>query len=162
MSLALRRLEPVSLGGIRDQRVRSNCRRSGHAVIEVALLAPWIFFLFVGLVDLGFYNYALIATENAARVAVEYTSATTAKATDSAGACPYVLAELNSMSNVRGLATCDSLPVTVTATKVAGPDGSQSSLVSVTYQTILMIPIPGLLTGQFTVTRTAQMRLGDS
>jgi Flp pilus assembly protein TadG len=161
MSLVLRRIEQVDSGAFRDRRVRSNRHRCGHAVIEVALLAPWIFFLFVGVVDLGFYNYALISTENAARVAVEYTSASTAKATDSAGACPYVLAELNSMSNVRGLATCDSLPVTVTATQVAGPDGAPSSSVSVTYQTILMIPIPGL-TGQVTVTRTAQMRLGDS
>lgn len=163
MSLVLRRIAQVGPGGIRDRCVRSNRRQSGHAVIEVALLAPWIFFLFVGIVDLGFYNYALIATENAARVAVEYTSATTAKATDKAGACPYVLAELNSMSNVNGLANCDNLPVIVTATLVpSGPDGSPASSVSVTYQTILMIPIPGLMTGQFTVTRTAEMRLGDS
>jgi hypothetical protein len=114
-------------------------------------MAPWIFFLFIGAVDLGFYNYAIISTENAARVAVEYTSATSAKATDKAGACTYVLAELNSMSNVRGL----------TNTQVAGPDGAQAALVTVTYQTILMFPIPGLA-GQFTITRTAEMRLGDS
>jgi Flp pilus assembly protein TadG len=125
------------------------------------LLAPWIFFLFVGAVDLGFYSYALISTENAARVAAEYTSTDAATAADSTGACPYVLAELNSMSNVRGLATCTSLPVTVTAAQVAGPDGAAASSVSVTYQTILMIPMPGL-SGQFTITRTAEMRLGDS
>jgi Flp pilus assembly protein TadG len=154
-------LFPRSVGPLHSQRVIRNRRRSGHAVIEVALLAPWIFFLFIGAVDLGFYNYAIISTENAARVAVEYTSASTSKATDSTGACPYVLAELNSMSNVQGLSTCTSLPVTVTATKVAGPDGAQASQVSVTYQTILMFPIPGLA-GQFTITRIAEMRLGDS
>jgi Flp pilus assembly protein TadG len=161
MALVLRRVDPVGPGAISGHRVtRKRCRR-GHAVIEVALLAPWIFFLFIGAVDLGFYNYAIISTENAARVAVEYTSASSAKATDSVGACTYVLAELNSMSNVQGLSTCTSLPVTVTATQVAGPDGAQASSVAVTYQTILMFPIPGLA-GQFTITRVAEMRLGDS
>jgi Flp pilus assembly protein TadG len=161
MTLVLRRVEQVGPNGIKGHRIRNNRCRHGHAVIEVALLAPWIFFMFIGAVDLGFYNYAIISTENAARVAAEYTSASTAKATDSVGACPYVLAELNSMSNVQGLTTCTSLPVTVTATQVAGPDGAQASSVSVTYQTILMFPIPGLA-GQFTITRTAEMRLGDS
>jgi Flp pilus assembly protein TadG len=146
---------------VHSDRLPRKRSRSGHAVVEVALLAPWIFFMFIGAVDLGFYNYAIISTENAARVAVEYTSASSTKATDKAGACPYVLAELNSMSNVRGLANCDSLPVSITTTQVAGPDGAQAASVSVTYQTILMFPIPGLA-GQFTITRTAEMRLGDS
>src|SRR5438128_767679 len=44
-------------------------RQDGHAVIEIALLAPWIFFLFAGTLDMGFYLSALIATQNAARVA---------------------------------------------------------------------------------------------
>lgn len=48
-------------------RLRS-LRNRGHAVIEVALLSPWIFFLFVGTLDMGFYTHALIATQNAARV----------------------------------------------------------------------------------------------
>ena len=161
MALDVRHVKQVDPAVIRDHRRRNNRPRRGHAVIEIALVAPWIFFLFIGAVDLGFYNYAIISTENAARVAVEYTSATSAKATDKAGACTYVLAELNSMSNVRGLANCDSLPVSITTTQVAGPDGAQAALVTVTYQTILMFPIPGLA-GQFTITRTAEMRLGDS
>jgi Flp pilus assembly protein TadG len=133
-------------------------RRRGHAVIEVALLSPWIFFLFAGILDLGFYSYALIATENAARVAVEYTSEATTTAADSSGACTLVLAEMQSMSNVNSLSSCNSSPLTVTATQVTGADGSPASSVSVTYQTALMIPIPGV-TGQLTFTRVAQMRL---
>ena len=135
---------------------RSHSR--GHAVVEVSLLAPWIFFLFAGVLDLGFYAYALISAENAARVAVEYTSASSTTAVDTTGACNYVLGEMNSMSNIRGLSSCGALPLQVTATKVTGADGAQAASVSVTYQTALMIPIPGLL-GQFTVTRTRQMRL---
>src|SRR5579859_6278481 len=111
MAPVFRHVKQVSPAVMMNHRVRDNRPRRGHAVIEIALLAPWIFFLFIGAVDLGFYNYAIISTENAARVAVEYTSATSAKATDKAGACTYVLAELNSMSNVQGLTSCDSLPV---------------------------------------------------
>ena len=43
--------------------------RSGHAVIELSLMMPWLFFLFVGALDFGFYSYALISVQNSARVA---------------------------------------------------------------------------------------------
>src|ERR1700692_4984233 len=107
-------------------QVRSTRRRQkGQAVLEVTLLAPFIFFLFAGVLDMGFYSYALISTENAARVAAMYNSTGTSTAADSAGACTYALAELNSMSNVRGLSGCDALPVRVTASSVVnGADGS--------------------------------------
>ena len=29
-------------------------------MVEVALLSPWIFFLFVGIFDFGFYAFAVI------------------------------------------------------------------------------------------------------
>jgi Flp pilus assembly protein TadG len=130
--------------------------RRGHAVLEVALLSPWIFFLFIGTLDLGFYTHALIATQNAARAAAAYTSRIPLKVDDSLGACTYALAELNAMSNVRSLASCNALPLIVTASKVTGVDGSDASSVSVTYRTNKWIPIPGLA-GQLTVTRTVQM-----
>ena len=41
---------------------------------------------------------------------------------------------------------------------VVDADGANSSRVAVTYQSINMIPIPGLM-GRLTLTRTAQMRL---
>ena len=43
--------------------------QSGSSIVEVALLSPWIFFLFVGIFDFGFYAYAAICTQNAARAA---------------------------------------------------------------------------------------------
>ena len=50
-------------------------RQSGQAAVEVALMAPWIFFLFIGIFDLGFYCYSAVCTENAARaVAIAYSS----------------------------------------------------------------------------------------
>jgi Flp pilus assembly protein TadG len=32
----------------------------GHAMVEVALMLPWILLLFVGIVEFGFYTYAAI------------------------------------------------------------------------------------------------------
>jgi Flp pilus assembly protein TadG len=130
-------------------------------VIEVALLAPWIFFIFAGALDMGFYVYALGATQNAARVAAEYTAKGSNTAADSASACQYALDEMSSMANVSSLTSCGSLPLIVTATAVTGVDGSPASSVSVTYQTQLLVPIPGL-TGRFTFTRIVQMRLKSS
>jgi hypothetical protein len=133
-------------------------RQKGHAVIEVALISPWIFFLFTGALDVGFFTYAEICTQNAARVAAAYTSSNTAYAADASGACQAALGELNSLPNARSINSCGSLPVIVTASKVTAPDGSAESSVSVTYQTLPLIPVPGLAS-QLTITRTVQMRL---
>ena len=133
-------------------------RTRGTAVIEVALMAPWIFFLFAGALDMGFYSYSMIATENAARVAAEYTSKSVSTAADSSSACQYALDEMINLSNVRNLSKCDTSPLVVTATSLTGIDGSAASSVTVTYKTDFLIPIPGV-TGQLNITRTVQMRL---
>lgn len=135
-------------------------RAAGHAVIEAALIAPWIFFLFVGTFDFGFYAQALIATENAARVAVFRTSASAGAADDTAGACAAALAELQRLPNIAGqVSSCGALPVRVTAQSITGADGTPASQVSVTYQTIPLIPIPLLLNGRVTITRTVQAKV---
>src|SRR5437016_6104054 len=135
---------------------REKWRERGHAVIEVALMAPWIFFLFMGTLDFGFYAYAIIAVQNAARVAVMQTSLNSTTAANSTLACQYALTELNTLPNAGSLSTCGGLPVVVNATAVVDSDGANASQVAVTYQTINMIPIPGLA-GSLTLTRTAQM-----
>lgn len=128
--------------------------------MEAALLLPWVLFLFVGAFDLGFYNYSLINTENAARVAAWYTSQSTSTSTDATTACTYALAELSAMPNVgTGVTTCGASPVVVTASQVTGTDGTEASQVTVSYTSPQMIPIPGLLKGQYTFNRTVQMRL---
>ena len=132
----------------------------GHAMLEAALLLPWVLFLFVGSFDLGFYNYALISTENAARVAAWYTSQTTTTAADSTTACTYALAELNALPNVgTAVTSCGTSPVVVTAAQVTGTDSSLASQVTVSYTSPQLIPLPGALPGQFTFSRTVQMRL---
>jgi len=64
---------------------------------------------------MGFYEYSLISTENAVRVAAFYTSASSATAGDSAGACQAALSEMTSLPNVSGITTCTSFPVIVSA-----------------------------------------------
>lgn len=145
-----------------EMKVPSNplAPRRGHAVMEAALLMPWVLFLFVGAFDFGFYNYSLINTQNAARVAAWYASQTKATAADAATACTYALAELQAMPNVgTGVTTCAAAPVVVTATQVNGADGSEATQVTVTFTSPQLIPIPGALPAQYTFARTVQMRL---
>jgi Flp pilus assembly protein TadG len=138
----------------------SRRNQRGHAMLETAFLLPWVLFLFVGSFDLGFYNYALISTQNAARVAAWYTSQSPTTAADATTACTYALAELSAMPNVGStVTTCAASPVVVTASQVTGTDGSLASQVSVSYTSPQLIPIPGGLTGQYTFDRVVQMRL---
>jgi len=181
-------------------RMRRKFKQRGHAVLEFALFLPFLLFLFVGAFDWGFYSWALISTENAARVAALYTSGSSTSASDSAGACTLAIAELADAPNVAAnpgvsittlkkggggagalggvsgaggnaapytsgssgsgnIATCAGPPITVVASSISGPDGAPASQVSVTYQTPVLIPIPGLLTGQISITRVVQMKV---
>ena len=140
--------------------IRDKSRERGHSILEVALFLPWLFFLFFGVLDAGFYAYAFISTASAARVAALYTSSSSTRAADTSGACTYALEELRTTPNVgSGITTCTALPVMVTATSVTGPDGSPASSVSVTYRTVPVVAIPGLLSKQVTITRSVQMRV---
>ena len=139
-------------------------RQSGHSALELAFFLPFLLFLFIGAFDWGFYAWALITTENAARVAALYTSSSSANVTDSAGACTYALAELAYAPNIGGppVLSCSAAPLTVTATEVVGPDGANAAQVSVAYKTMQLIPIPLVLTGQLTITRTVVMPIRSS
>jgi Flp pilus assembly protein TadG len=154
----------------RRHAARTRSRQRGQSVVEAAIIAPWVFFLFVGALDFGFYSYAAIATQNAARAAAAYTSSSLSTANDAAGACTlYAIPELKSLPNMSGVTACSSLPVQVTAGCLSCPngyasigtssDGSPAAQVTVRYQTIPLVPIPGLLIQQYTVARTVQMRV---
>src|SRR5215471_13951094 len=149
-------MQPPSGNSIRRTPIRQSSR--GTAMLEVALFAPMLFLLFVGAMDWGFIAYTLISLESAARTAALYTSSTSGTASDSTGACSLVLAEMRKLPNIgTGTSTCSGNPVSVTATAVTGPDGASASKVAVTYTTVSLIPIPGLLSKQMTITRTVTM-----
>lgn len=137
-------------------------KQRGNAFIEFLLLFPLLFFLFIGAFDMGFLCYALIATENAARVAALYTSSASTSAADTSGACAYVKKELSAMPNSSQFPSgCGAAPLQVTATAITnGPDGQPASSVTVSYQTIQLpaTPIAGF-TKLLTITRTVKMRV---
>jgi Flp pilus assembly protein TadG len=139
-------------------------RRRGGAMLELAFYLPWIFFFFICALDWGFYAYALVSVENAARVACLYTSANSGQVADSTTACSLVIAELKNLPNIgSSVTTCGGTsPVSVSATSVSGPDGNPASQVTVTYTTVNLIPIPGFLQGQFTWNRSVTMGLRSS
>jgi Flp pilus assembly protein TadG len=154
-------LQSATAGSATGAAAAARKRRTrGSAIVEISLLAPWIFFLFVGTLDMGFFGYSLIAVENAARVAAEYTSKSSTVAADSSEACTLALNELRMLPNVgSGTTTCSGAPVTVSASSVSGTDGSPATSVSVTYNSASLVPIPGLLMGKLNVTRIVQMRV---
>jgi Flp pilus assembly protein TadG len=139
--------------------------RKGHAVIEVALIAPFIFFLFAGALDMGFYIYAAVAVENAARVAALHMASSADLAADAnapAFARTYVCNDLRVLPNVGTTCPTTIVSVSVPAQPFSGTDGDPATQVSVTYTTVPLIPIPGLNPGprgQWTFTRVVQMRL---
>jgi Flp pilus assembly protein TadG len=129
-------------------------------MLELALFAPWIFFLFVGALDWGFLASSLISLEAGTRTAALYTSTSATTAADSTTACTLVIKEMYRVPNIgNAVSTCGGTPLTVTASFITGPDSAYASKVSVTYRTIRLIPIPGILRNQYDITRTVTMRL---
>jgi Flp pilus assembly protein TadG len=126
-------------------------------------MMPWVFFLFVGALDFGFYSYALISTQNAARVAALYTAQCNGTAADQGAACQRAAQEMATMPNSSAfVAGCSSGPLVVTVTAFTDSEGLSASRVRVAYETLPLMPIPGLLPGQLTIARTAEMRVfGD-
>lgn len=164
-------------------------RRRGSAIVETALLMPWIFFLFVGVMDLGFFSYAAICIQNAARAGALAASASqnacSSTAVCSANACAAALGELNYLPNAVTVTTCASSPGGITNTQPIAVCAGQltnsvvsvcglpaaacadcginpaatSAVAAVTYQSIPLVPIPGILMGRMTLTRTAEVRI---
>ena len=136
-------------------------RQRGGSALEMALLLPWYFFLFVGTFDWGFYAHALISTEAAARTAVVYPSQSSATAAAQADACMLANEEMRIVPNISNsdAPTCPTSPLVVTAAATNGPDNAAASQVTVTYTTLSLIPIPFVLTNQATFYRVVVMRL---
>lgn len=139
-------------------------RTRGQAAIELALMSPWIFLLFMAVFDFGFYMVAAMSTSNAARAAALATAKSPASAASSALACRIATDEMSWLPNGSSFVIgCGSGPLTVTAASVQAVDDNTkfSTRVRVTYQTIQLFPLP-FLTGRMTLTRQAEMRVyGD-
>ncbi len=151
------------------KKIGTRIGQRGTAVVEISLLIPWIFLLFAGVLDFGFYGYALIATQNAARAAALVTSAFPDAAADDEAACIFVLGEMAALPNAKSVTRpcptserqiTDTKPVAVDASAVTGADGEPASQVTVVYRTIPLVPLP-FMTGRMTITRVVVMRIGE-
>jgi Flp pilus assembly protein TadG len=135
--------------------------KKGSSAVEFAILVPWFVFLFIGILDMGYYNYALITAQSAARTAVLFTSSSTSASTQTAAACSYVYDQLTMNINLMGATTCSSpSPISLTTSVGVGPDGNQASTVTIQFTSATLIPIPGLLPANVPIVRTAQMMIG--
>jgi Flp pilus assembly protein TadG len=134
----------------------------GQAIIEVTLLIPWIVIAFVAAFNFGIFAYALVSTQNAARSAAMYASQSLTVAQSGSIAtevCLYALGELRDAPGVgSGVTTCTGMPVTVTVTpKTPGAGDMNTVQVSVTYNTMQLIALPGLMAGSLAIKRTVEM-----
>jgi Flp pilus assembly protein TadG len=136
--------------------------RRGNAAVEVALLLPWIVVSFMAVLDFGFSAYALIATQNAARIAATWgaASSTNQAALTSSVACgTYALPEFKFAPTP--ITACGS---SLSATPSSGNIGANGTgagqvpyvQVAVGY-TVNLIAIPGLMPSSITITRTVAM-----
>lgn len=134
-------------------------RRKGSAIVELSLMGPWIFLMFAGVLDFGFYSYALIATENAARVGALHAAAD--QNVLSSEVCASVMKEMAALPNTRALANCSALPLKMEiqeTTEGTAPNTYTVRKVTVTYQTVQLMPIPGL-TGRLKASRSVTVRV---
>lgn len=159
-----------------------NRKKSGQAIIEITLMMPWLAFLFVGILDFGFYAYAAISLQNAARAAALRSSASQYSFSPgtTGNSCIAALGELRGLPNMITVSSCaaaaaditDALPaavVVVVLDDTTMPPCADCGLgitptptsveATVTYQTLPMIPIPGLVMGRMTMTRIAESRV---
>jgi len=140
-------------------------------------MMPWLAFLFVGILDFGFYSYSAISLQNAARAAA-MRSAADQSSFSTGNSCAAALGELRGLPNMIGVTTCassagailDTLPAAVVIVKLdntttpvcadcavtASPSSVQAT---VTYETLPMVPIPGLVMGRMRMTRIAESRI---
>ncbi len=152
-------------------------RRRGHAVVEVALMAPWVFLLLIAVFNFGFYAYAAISTANAARVGALYAASSRGSSTDLVITCNQAVDELRSLPNVGAgvipaatAPTCTAGPVTVRLDALSGNQcadydptaaaPTECVRVSVTYQTVQLFPLPWMM-GRMNLTRIVEARMKE-
>jgi Flp pilus assembly protein TadG len=91
----------------------------GQSLVEMAVLAPFLILLAVGIIDIGRYTFVAVAVVNSARAGAEYGSQNLSTALDYTG------------MQTAAQNDADSIPVTVSATSACVcSDGSSSTCVS--------------------------------
>lgn len=136
----------------------------GTAAVEVALLLPWIVMSFMAVLDFGFSAYALIATQNAARIAATWgsaslTNASALTASPSPACGTYALPAFKYAPTP--VTACGSSLSATPDSDYMGATGTGAGRipyvkVAVGY-TVNLIAIPGIMPGSITINRTVYM-----
>lgn len=159
--------------GLRERKRRGE---AGQSVIEVTLMAPWLFLLFMGVFNVGIYAYSLISVENALRVAAHRASASQEAANKGLAPCNAMVSEMRALPNVNvldcvGACTpqlageqCNVGPLRLTLFALDdanSADGeSPAVLMTIRYDGLRLFSIPGL-SGLFRFERRVQMRVRE-
>ncbi len=130
-------------------------RRRGQSLVETALLVPFVFFLFLGLTNFGFFCYAFITVGHAAEVGASYIASAVLQNSQPA-ACDVILRDMQSLPNVPAVTTCNAAPLQVAVTQnyQEPATGEPAAQVKVTYDTIQLFPLP-FMSGKMTINRWA-------
>ena len=128
------------------RRKRDGKRRSGIATVELALLLPFLAFIFVAAVDYGRVFYYSITIENCARNGALYAS-------DPIAAAQSSYASLSDAA----LSDAPNISPTPTVTSTSGTDASGRSYVdvTVTYTFTTLTSYPGIPSST-TISRTVR------
>src|SRR5690242_6461892 len=135
--------------------------REGQALIEVTLMAPMMLLLFAAVVDVGFFCYAAVCTENAARLGAMHASTDrdlAASNTVNQMVRADVCAEMKALPNVGSSCPGPVVSVSTVSQPFTGADGQPATQVTVTYTTVPLFRVPGLMS-QYSITRVVQVRL---
>lgn len=72
----------------------------GAAILELALIAPFLILMAIGIVEIGLYTRVGIEVGNAARAGVQYGSQTTAASIDATGIKSAAIADANEVTSL--------------------------------------------------------------
>ncbi len=139
------------------RRRRLNARRRndrGQALVELALIAPVLIILMLGVIDYGRVYFAYVSVTNGARIGADYASGSATRAADTAGIKAAALGDTTDL--------LDQSPTNPEVTVVTAND-SQGQLyadVTMTYTFSTLFPWPGLPTS-IDIERTVRSRVAQ-
>ena len=140
---------------IRRRRLNTRNRGDrGQALVELALIAPILIILMLGVIDYGRVYFAYISVTNGARIGADYAAAGPAEAADTAAIKAAALGDTTNLLNQ------SPTNPEVTVTTANDSQGRLYADVTMTYTFTTLFPWPGLPTS-INVERTVRSRVAQ-
>lgn len=127
-------------------------RHRGAAIIELAIVAPLLLVMLLGVIEAGRYVRALVTVANAARNGASYASATTAASADAASIRRAVLDEMT------GFEVSDTNPNLPPVVVQSDARGYNYVTVTVDYRFAPLVRLP-FMPAQWQAVRSVRMRV---